>query len=697
MQLLKQIYKFAIIGMLVAMPAAYAATTIWGAPHASVATTNRIPVDTSGVSGPGYNSVGDILGLISGDCTMSGSTITCSKSGGVSFQPIATSGSASDLSTGTVPAARLPNPSASSLGGIQSAAAQGSKWIDSISIAGVPHLSQVQDTDLLVTDTVGNNATTSAHGFLKKLSNNVAQFMDGTGNWSSPSAFTAIKFTGDGVVLSATPSAGPFMADTLVAATAKSLLGNGTAGALAPTYETSPTVSGTITADQLVSTVATGTAPLTVSSTTNVANLNASSLGGATFAAPGPIGSGTASTGAFTTLSATGQFTSTLATGTAPFSVSSTTAVTNLSIGGNAATATTAGTLTGALGANQVLGSLTAVAPTGQTVPSCSTAASALQWGSGTGFACNSSITANTATTATTATNATNTAITEDTATNASMFPTWVTANTGNLPQKTTSTKLTFNPSTGVLAATTFSGAGTSLTGTAASLTAGNVTTNANLTGPITSVGNAVASLTAHNVLTGNGTSAITSVAPSTSGNVLTSNGTDWTSAAPAGGSELVLIATGTASSSSTLDFTSDITSTYNNYIFVIVDILPSTSATFNISVSSNNGSTYIGTFNWQRAALALGSNTAPSYLGGTTPALAMAATTGVITGTFYLNGPASNAWNANGYLYDAGNGNYIQTSMGGGTVTTTNAVRFAPSAGNFTSGVIYMYGVKKT
>ena len=57
---------------------------------------------------------------------------------------------------------------------------------------------------------------------------------------------------------------------------------------------------------QITSTVATGTAPFSVASTTNVANLNASSLNGATFAAPGPIGSGTASTGAFTTLSASG-------------------------------------------------------------------------------------------------------------------------------------------------------------------------------------------------------------------------------------------------------------------------------------------------------------------------------------------------------------------------------------------------------
>ena len=74
-----------------------------------------------------------------------------------------------------------------------------------------------------------------------------------------------------------------------------------------------------------------------------------------------------------------------------------------------------------------------------------------------------------------TATNAVNTAITDDTTTNATMYPTWVTTTTGNLPQKTSSTKFTFNPSTGTLAATVFSGAGTSLTGTASSLTAGAV------------------------------------------------------------------------------------------------------------------------------------------------------------------------------------------------------------------------------
>ena len=99
-------------------------------------------------------------------------------------------------------------------------------------------------------------------------------------------------------------------ASTTIAANVITALGftgplNGTVGATTPTTGVFTTVQSTIT---------TGTAPLTVASTTNVANLNASSLSGATFAAPGSIGSTTAGSGAFTTLSATGV--TTLAAGT---------------------------------------------------------------------------------------------------------------------------------------------------------------------------------------------------------------------------------------------------------------------------------------------------------------------------------------------------------------------------------------------
>ena len=106
----------------------------------------------------------------------------------------------------------------------------------------------------------------------------------------------AAAFTFDGTILSATRFAGAL---------------NGTVGATTASTGAFTTVSAT---GAITSTLATGTAPFTVASTTNVANLNASSLSGATFAAPGSIGSTTAGSGAFTTLSATGV--TTLAAGT---------------------------------------------------------------------------------------------------------------------------------------------------------------------------------------------------------------------------------------------------------------------------------------------------------------------------------------------------------------------------------------------
>lgn len=76
-------------------------------------------------------------------------------------------------------------------------------------------------------------------------------------------------------------------------------------------------------------------------------------------------------------------------------------------------------------------------------------------------------------------------------ATDTTCFPLFISASGAQSLQPLNNTALTFNSNTGALGATSFSGAGTNLTGTAASLTAGAVTTNANLTGDVTSVGNA--------------------------------------------------------------------------------------------------------------------------------------------------------------------------------------------------------------
>lgn len=68
--------------------------------------------------------------------------------------------------------------------------------------------------------------------------------------------------------------------------------------------------------------------------------------------------------------------------------------------------------------------------------------------------------------------------VTDDTTTNATMYPTWVTANTGNLPLKVSSTKFSFNPSTGnVTLAGALSAASATLTGASGLTVNGGPTT----------------------------------------------------------------------------------------------------------------------------------------------------------------------------------------------------------------------------
>jgi len=88
-------------------------------------------------------------------------------------------------------------------------------------------------------------------------------------------------------------------------------------------------------------------------------------------------------------------------------------------------------------------------------------------------LAVNISGSASSATTATTATNATNIAITDNTSSASTYYPVLSLNSSGNNAATTSSTKLSFVPNTGVLSATSFSGAGTGLTGTASSLSIG--------------------------------------------------------------------------------------------------------------------------------------------------------------------------------------------------------------------------------
>ena len=72
--------------------------------------------------------------------------------------------------------------------------------------------------------------------------------------------------------------------------------------------------TGMTITQQITSTVATGTAPLVVASTTKVTNLNVDQLDGGDWASPGAIGGTAASSAAFTTVTASGGYTTALAT-----------------------------------------------------------------------------------------------------------------------------------------------------------------------------------------------------------------------------------------------------------------------------------------------------------------------------------------------------------------------------------------------
>lgn len=99
---------------------------------------------------------------------------------------------------------------------------------------------------------------------------------------------------------------------------------------------------------------------------------------------------------------------------------------------------------------------------------------------------------AGSATTATTATNANNIAITDNTSSSATWYPVISANSTGNNPATTSSTKLSYVPNTGVLSATSFTGAGTGLTGTASSLSIGGNAATATTATTANSVANSI-------------------------------------------------------------------------------------------------------------------------------------------------------------------------------------------------------------
>ena len=179
-------------------------------------------------------------------------------------------------------------------------------------------------------------------------------------------------------------------------------------------------------------------------------------------------------------------------------------------------------------------------------------------------------------------------------------------------------------------------------------------------------------------------------------------------------GGSLVLLSTQTASSSSTIDFTSDIASTYKEYVFKFVSIHP---ATDNVNFMVNfrdGGSSYDATKTSSSFAAyhnEAGDTTGVNYeasfdLAQSTGNQPLNAGGGVggdadqsISGTLHLFDPSSTTF-VKHYISNinfSNNSNYTIQSFIAGYCNVTAAidgVQFSMSSGNIDSGTIKMYGV---
>ena len=174
----------------------------------------------------------------------------------------------------------------------------------------------------------------------------------------------------------------------------------------------------------------------------------------------------------------------------------------------------------------------------------------------------------------------------------------------------------------------------------------------------------------------------------------------------------MILLSTQTASSSSTISFTSNIDSTYKEYVFKFIDIHPSGDAT-DLQVNFRDGSTAYDatktTTTFRAYHNEAGDDTTLSYQ----TSWDLAQSTGVqlishgidndndgsASGELYLFNPSSTVF-VKHFLAttNAMNGTYSHQNFIAGYCNVTaaiDAVQFSMSSGNIDAGTIKLYGIK--
>lgn len=196
------------------------------------------------------------------------------------------------------------------------------------------------------------------------------------------------------------------------------------------------------------------------------------------------------------------------------------------------------------------------------------------------------------------------------------------------------------------------------------------------------------------------------------SGQVLMSNGAGalptfqtLATTAPA----LVCLVIASASNVATVDFTSLIDNTYDEYEFHLVNVISASGQPFSMRYSANSGSSFFATaytgasrYSGSAGTGGDGSFANASAIGLTTQTVSSTVTAGGLNGVVKLFGPSGTAsnktvsWsvgyaNPSAYYVEIGAGNYTASQ------TAIDAVRFFFNSGDITSGLFKLYGVRKS
>lgn len=282
---------------------------------------------------------------------------------------------------------------------------------------------------------------------------------------------------------------------------------------------------------------------------------------------------------------------------------------------------------------------------------------------------------------------------------------------------------VTINPTNDNCVKWVTSGTGLRLgdTGTPCGSGTGTVTT-VTATAPLASSGGTTPDLscatcvtgtpTNHGVALGSSTQAVSFTGAGTAGQALLSNGpgSDPSFQALPSSGALVLLEQHTASSSASLDFTTCISSTYDDYVIRLVNVLPASAGVNTLlgRFSTNGGSSYDSGTNYEymtwynSTGVNQGSNSATSVTAFQLVGTSISSTTLGVSGQIDIPGPLSASLNK-AVLYHL---SYFHSSLsaiinqeGAGRYTSNtavNAFQFLFNSGNIASGTIRCYGIAK-